>query len=69
VFDLSDTMVKYIIRSLAGFVMLGVVGFLLITGQDVPEYAWLFLAGIYGLQQLFDGVSTVQVIRKNGGKL
>ena len=64
----SEAMVKYVIRSLAGFSMLGIVGFLLVTGKAVPEYAWLFLGGIYGLQQIFDGVSTVQFIRKNGDK-
>ncbi len=65
---MSDTMVKYVIRSLAGFVMLLVVSYLMISGLEVPQEAWLFVVGIYGLQQFFDGVSTVQVIRRNGGK-
>ncbi len=66
---MSDAMIKYVMRSVAGMAMIGIVGFLLISSKTVPDEAWLFLVGIYGAQQLFDGLPTVRHIRNNGGEL
>ena len=59
-------MVKYLVRMGSGFTMLMVVSYMLISGAEVTREAWLFLAGIYGLQQFVDGSFMSKLIRRNG---
>lgn len=66
---MSEAMIKYLVRSAGGAIMLGGVVYQMVVGGEIPESAWYFIVGIYGIQQVTDGLTTVRVIKRNEGNL